>query len=398
MVSFSKRTNNLSPSETLLVAQRCREKKAQGHNIIAMDVGESDLVVPLPVQAAAIEAIHTGHSKYTDTRGIPPLREKLAEKIFHDQELQIDPQGVLLTPGLKQAIFYAVMSTVNPGDEVIIPAPYWPSFKSIVVYAGAIPVILPTSLEENFDLSAEKLEKAITTKTKMLILTSPNNPTGRSISADLLREYGRVLSTHSDIWILCDHIYQSLYWGETPLSYLPKECPHLHPRIITMGGFSKTYAMTGWRLGYIASTNDELIEHMHNLQMQTCTHPNSIAQHAAIAALNNAKQIHHEAKAVFQERHDYLYAALKQIPDFELYPSNGAFYLFPRVTKLIRKFGLRDDCALAEYLLEHAHISVVPGKYFGLEGHIRMSFATRLEKLEQCITQLRSLPGLSASS
>ena len=393
-MTFAHRTKNLHGSSTLKIAQLCREKIAQGHEVIPMNLGESDLVVPLCVQAAAIEAIHAGHSTYADTRGIQELREKIAEKVAEQQELALRPDQVLLAPGLKQGIFYAIMSTINPGDEVIVPAPYWPSFKDMITYAGGIPVFISSSIDDNFEISAEKIADAITDKTKMIILTSPNNPTGRSISAELMREYGRVLSKHPHIWVLCDHIYQNIYWGQEPLAMMGKECPHLKSQLIILGGFTKTYAMAGWRLGYVCCFNDELMAHMHHLQMQTATHPNTITQHAAIAALNNSKQIHQEVTAAFKDRHDYLYQALSELSDFEVLPSEGAMYLFPRVTKLIRKFGLRNDCALAEYLIEHAHISIIPGSHFGLEGYIRMSFALRHDKLEKAINHIKSLPGI----
>ena len=306
--------------------------------------------------------------------------------------MSLSADNVLATPGVKQGIFYAIMSTIEPGDEVIIPAPYWPSFVDIVEYAGGIPVILPSRIENSFDVPADELEQAITEKTRMVILTSPNNPTGRAISRKLLSAYGAVLSKYPNIWIMLDYIYQYIYWGDEPLAYFGEVCPHLHNQTIILGGFSKAYAISGWRLGYVCSQNHELMSHMQKLQEQTVCHPNSIAQHAALEALNHDTDIHHDAKTSFKARHDFLLGALSNLPGIEVKPTDGAMYLFPKVTSLIRNLGLRDDEALAEYLLEHAHISVTPGSYFGQEGYLRFSFAIRQEKLDQGIKNLAALP------
>lgn len=391
MSQFSKRTQNLNASKTMHIAKLCRQKVSKGHDVVAMNIGDSDLVTPLSIQAAAIEAIHAGHNKYTDTRGIIGLREAIKDRVNKEHDMTLDADDVLATPGLKQAIFYAIMSTIEPGDEVIIPAPYWPSFVDIVEYAGGVPVVLPSSIDNEFDVTAHDIEHAITEKTRMVILTSPNNPTGRAISRKLLSSYGAVLSKYPNIWIMCDYIYQYIYWGEEPLAYIGEVCPHLHKQLIILGGFSKTYAISGWRLGYICSQNHELMSHMQKLQEQTVCHPNSIAQHAALEALNHDSDIHQDAKTSFKARHDFLYHALNQLPGVEVKPTDGAMYLFPKVTGLIRNLGLRNDEALAEYLLEHADISVTPGSYFGSEGYLRFSFAIRQERLDQGIKNLSKL-------
>lgn len=387
---ISQRAQRIQPSPTLAMNAKAKALAAQGHSIINLSVGEPDFDTPAAVCEAAIAAIHQGQTRYTAEDGSPALKQAIIAKFQRDQGLCYEASEILASAGAKQSLYNIIQAMVNAGDEVIIPAPYWVSYPDMVKLADGQPRIVPTSLAQNFKISPEQLAAAITPKTKLLILNSPSNPTGVCYTAAELRALAKVLLAHPQVYILSDDIYEKLLWSPEPFSNLLMACPELKSRCFLINGASKAYAMTGWRLGYMAGPKD-LIAEAKKIQSQSTSNPCSISQAATVAALEGDQSGIQHMVGEFRRRHDYLVQALGKIPGFELLPAEGAFYCFPKIEGLMQRLEMPDDLALCDYLLSHSHIATVPGSAFGSPGYLRLSFAVSMPNLEEAVSRLQKL-------
>lgn len=392
-IQLSNRVNLIQPSPTLAVTQRAQELRAQGKDIIGLGAGEPDFDTPDYIKQAAVEALKAGKTKYTAVDGTPSLKEAICEKFQTFNQLTYELNQVIVGTGGKQCIYNLLQATLNEGDEVIIPAPYWVSYPDMALLTGAKPVIVQTTLENRFKLTGQQLEEAITPKTRMLFLNSPSNPTGMSYSEEELQDIGRVLLAHPNIFVATDDMYEHIIWTGQPFKNILMANPGLYDRTIVLTGVSKAYAMTGWRIGYAAGPS-HVIKAMKKIQSQSTSNPCSIAQAAAEAALRGNYDFIEQMVKAFKERHDYLVEALNDLPGVECPKGDGTFYAFPKVQSAIEKLGLNNDLELAERLIEQAGVALVPGSAFGAPGYVRLSFATSLEILKKAIDRLgKSLKG-----
>jgi len=388
----SDRINFLTESQTLAVAKRVRELKAQGEDILSLTLGEPDFDTPEHIRNAAIQAINQGFTHYPPVAGIPELRQAVAEKFSKLNNLPYKAENILISTGAKQSLINAVMSLVNPGDEVIIPAPYWVSYVEMVKMAEATPVIIPTSIESGFKLKAEQLEAQITHKTRMLIYSSPSNPAGSMYSAEELESLVAVLEKHPGIFILSDEIYEFITYGKKHVSI--GSFPSLTDRTITINGVSKAFAMTGWRIGFLGAPK-WITDLCEKFQGQVTSGTCSIAQKAAVAAMTESLEPTYAMVREFQRRNDAGYALLSEIPGIKIIKPEGAFYFYPDIKHFLGKctpqgkiLNTVDDLCL--YLLDEAKVAVVTGTAFGSETNIRLSFATSLNILEKSIERIRT--------
>ncbi len=388
-ISLSERVKRIKPSPTLAVSAKASALKAQGRSVIDLGVGEPDFDTPDHIKQAAIEAIRAGMTKYTPVDGIPALKQAIVAKFRRDNGLEYRPDQVLVSCGGKQSFYNLAQALLNPGDEVIIPAPYWVSYPDIVLLADATPVFIAAGQEQNFKIIPEQLQAAITPKTRLLVLNSPSNPTGKVYTLEELKALAEVLLPHPQVLIASDDMYEHILW-EGEFANILNAYPGLYERTVVLNGVSKAYAMTGWRIGYAAGPK-ELIAAMKNIQSQSTSNPASISQAAAVAALEGDQSCIRPMVQAFKERHDFMVQALNGISGIECLPAEGAFYLFPKVTGLIDQLELEDDLELAEFLLERAEIAVVPGSAFGMPGHVRLSIATGLEDLKTAVARLSYL-------
>lgn len=386
-IEISQRVQHLKPSATMAVNAKATELKQQGKAIINLSVGEPDFDTPEFIKKAAITAIESGHTKYTATDGTLALREAIIYKLKNDNQLDYEPNQLLVSDGLKQVLYNLMQAILNEGDEVIIPAPYWVSYPAMVELTGAKPVIISCKPENRLKLTADELSKAITPKTKLLILNSPNNPTGMVYTEAELKALGEVLKKHPRIVISSDDIYEYIVWGKEGYKNIVNVCPELKDRTIVGNGMSKAYAMTGWRIGYAAGPAS-VISAMKKVQSQSTTCANSIAQQASVTALTSGRDFFIPMLEAYKARHDYVYSALTALPGVECLESDGTFYLFPNMQGVINRMGLKDDIELAERLIEDAGVATVPGTAFGAPGYIRLSIATSQENLEAAMNQI----------
>ncbi|MFM8454735.1 MAG: pyridoxal phosphate-dependent aminotransferase [Gammaproteobacteria bacterium] len=395
MFNTSERVKELKPSPTLSMSSLAQSLKAEGKAVISLAVGEPDFDTPEFVKEAAIRAIQMGYTKYTPTEGISALRQAIVQKFKTENHLDYDLKSVMVTSGGKQAIYNLAQVYLNPGDEVIVPSPYWVSYPDICLLAGAKVRMIQTGLEQTYKIRPEQLEQTLSNASanvKLFILNSPSNPTGMVYSQEELKALGAVLEKHRQILILSDDIYEHLLWEGKEFSNLAMACPQLKDRVVIAHGLSKTSAMTGWRIGFMAGPQN-LIAAMIDLQSQSTSNPCSISQYAALEALSNPDKMQHYVKnmiQVFKTRHDYLLEQLNQIPGFKCTAADGAFYLFPEIKGFMAHLGLKTDLDLAMYLLKQAHLAMVPGSAFGASGYLRFSFATSLENLEMAIARLKT--------
>ena len=381
------RLDPIKPSPTLAVAARAKALQAQGEKIISLSLGEPDFQTPEHIKEAAIKAIKDGFTKYTAADGIPSLKQAISDKFKRDNNLDYTLKQIIVSSGAKHAIYNACQALLNPGDEVVIPAPYWVSYSDIVLLAEAKPVIVYAPIEQNYKITPEQLEAAITPKTKLVFMCSPSNPTGVVYSHAELKALAAVLLRHPHVYILSDDIYEAIYWAPEPFANIVMVCPELYDRTVVINGVSKAYSMTGWRIGYSAGPKD-IIEAMSTLQSQNTSNPSSISQVAAEAALRGSQQCVVDMCTVFKKRYELLSAELAQIPGFRCAPAQGAFYLFPDVTECMQRLKMHDDVQFSEYLLNVAKVAVVPGSAFGAPGHIRLSYALAEKDGLQAIRQI----------
>ncbi|MEQ8747821.1 pyridoxal phosphate-dependent aminotransferase [Pyruvatibacter sp.] len=390
---LSKSLARVQPSATIAVTQKARDLKAQGRDVIGLGAGEPDFDTPDNIKAAAIEAINRGETKYTAVDGIPELKEAIAAKFKRENGLDYSADECFVAPGGKPIIYNAMMATLNPGDEVVIPTPYWVSYPDIVLLAGGEPKFAPTTIETSFKLTPEALDAAITPKTKWLIFNSPSNPSGAAYSRDELKKLTDVLMKHPHVWVLTDDMYEHLVYDEFEFVTPVQVEPTLRDRTLTMNGVSKAYSMTGWRIGYCAAPK-ELLAAMRKLQSQSTSNPTSISQWAAVEALNGTQDFIPKNAAVFKERRDLVVSMLNQATGLECPTPEGAFYVYPSCRGLIGKKTedgtvIDSDEAFATALLEQEGVAVVHGEAFGLSPFFRISYATSTEALEEACTRIQ---------
>ncbi len=386
------RLNKISPSQTIAISSKARALRAAGRNVISLSAGEPDFDTPDNIKQAAIRAIEAGDTKYTDVPGTPALRRAVAQKFRRDSGIEYAPEEIIVSTGGKQVIYNAMVATLNPGDEAVIPSPCWVSYPDIVALAEGTPVIVPCGQNNGFKLRAEDLENAITPRTKWFILNSPCNPTGAAYSAAELRPICDVLLRHPDVWVFTDDIYDKLtYDGFKPATIVEVE-PRLRHRTVTMNGCSKAYAMTGWRIGF-AGAPVALIRAMDKLQSQSTSNTSSIGQAAAVEALNGPQDIIGLMTATYNERRDLVVDALNAIPGLSCHRPEGAFYVFPGLHGCIGKTSaggarISNDEDFVVALLEEQGVAAVHGSAFMYPGHFRISYATDTESLREACARI----------
>jgi aspartate aminotransferase len=389
--------NRIQPSPTIAITQKARELKAAGKDVIGLAAGEPDFDTPDNIKEAAIAAIRRGETKYTNVEGIPELRAAIAKKFKRENGLDYTPAQCFVAPGGKSIIFNAMMATLNEGDEVIVPAPFWVSYPDIVLLAGGKPVLVETRLEDGFRLTPEALERAITKKTKWIIFNQPSNPTGACYTHEQLKALTDVLMRHPQVWVLTDDMYEHLIYGGFKFRTVVEVEPRLYDRTLTMNGVSKAYAMTGWRIGYCAGSLG-LIAAMAKLQSQSATNAASISQWASVEALNGPQDFIPKFQKVFEGRRDLVVSMLNQTSCIECPVPEGAFYVYPSIRKMI---GLKaaggktiaTDEDFATLLLEQEGVAVVHGAAFGLSPFFRISYATSNAVLEEACTRIQRFCG-----
>ncbi|HJD61328.1 MAG TPA: pyridoxal phosphate-dependent aminotransferase [Rickettsia endosymbiont of Columbicola hoogstraali] len=399
MSIISTRLNAIKPSPTLAVVRKTLELKRAGIDIIALGAGEPDFDTPDNIKEAAIKAIKDGFTKYTNVEGMPALKEAIQAKFKRENNIDYDLDETIVSTGGKQVIYNLFMASLNKGDEVIIPAPYWVSYPDMVLLAEGTPVFANCGIESNFKLSGEALEQLITPKTKWLIINSPSNPTGASYSHSELENIAEILRKHPHVNVMSDDIYEHITFDGFKFYTLAEIAPDLKDRIFTVNGVSKAYSMTGWRIGYGAGSK-ALIKAMTIIQSQSTSNPCSISQAAAVEALNGVQGYIAQNALNFEKKRDLALSILQRVKYFECYKPEGAFYLFIKCDKI---FGLKTKSGkvinnsndFGEYLLEEAKVAIVPGIAFGLEGYFRISYATSMEELEEACLRIEKACGSS---
>lgn len=383
----ARRIQRIKPSPTLVMTARAARLRSAGRDVISLSAGEPDFDTPSHIAAAGVAAIESGFTRYTDVGGIAELKDAIIAKFERDNGLTYARDQILVSTGAKQTIYNLCMAVLDPGDEVIIPSPYWVSYPDMAMLADGLPVTPDATAAQGYKITARQLEAAITPQTRLLLLNSPCNPTGATYTRAELRALGEVLLRHPRIVIGTDDIYEKVYWGTEPFCSLASAVPELYGRTVTINGCSKAYAMTGWRIGYCGGPR-EIIAAMATVQGQSTSSPSSIAQRAAVAALTGDQDCVVRMNDSFRERHDFVVAALNALPGVSCPPGTGTFYAFADVRGAMSALGLRDDQAFADYLLDQAGVAVVPGSGFGAPGHMRISFATSRALLEQAIERI----------
>jgi len=392
-MKLAQRTLSIKPAILQAVTSKANKLKALGHDVIGLGVGEPDFDTPRHIKDAAIQAINSGFTKYTAIDGTPSLKQAVIRKFRRDNNLEYTPKQIIVSCGGKHSFFNIVQATIDPGDEVIIPAPYWASFPDIVALAGGVPVIVQTDIAQAFKMTAAQLEQAITPRTRMLILNSPSNPTGAIYSRGELAALGAVLVRHPQVLIVSDDMYEHILFDDQPFVNILNVCPQLYGQTVVMNAVSKAYAMTGWRIGFAAGPED-IIAAMVNVQSQSTSNPTSIAQVAAEAALNGDQSCIQPMVAAFKERHDFVVPYLNAINGIRCLPSGGAFYAFADVREAIQRLHemdwleKADDESFCNFILETAKVSVVPGSAFGTDGYMRISFATSMDNLRNALQRI----------
>ena len=392
MAQLSDRLNRLAPSATLAMSQKSSEMKAQGIDVINMSVGEPDFMTPDFVKEAGKQAIDDNYSKYSPVPGYPSLRKAIAEKLKRENGLDYAASEIIVGTGGKQGVCNTILALVNPGDEVIIPAPYWVSYPQMVKLAGGVPVIVPAGIGQDFKITAAQLEAAVTPKTKLVILCSPSNPTGSVYSEEELGELAGVVLAHDDLFVLSDEIYEHINYigGHSSIA----ACPGMRGRTVVCNGVSKAYAMTGWRLGWVAAP-EWIVKGLGKLQGQYTSGTSSVSQMAALAAYEGDQSCVAAFRETFRRRRDLIVSLAKDIPGLEVNVPQGAFYLFPDCSAFFgRSDGkrvIRNSTDLALYLLEEGHVATVGGDAFGAPGCFRMSYATDDASIKEALRRIKDV-------
>jgi len=385
--SLAKRVQKVKPSPTLAVTARAARLKAEGKDIIGLGAGEPDFDTPTYIADAGVEAIRTGLTRYTSVDGTNELKDAIIAKFKRDNHLNYERSQIIVSSGAKQTCFNVCAAVLDPGDECIVPAPYWVSYPDMALLADGVPVAVLAGPSQGYKITPAQLEAAITPRSKLLFLNSPSNPTGAAYTKAELQGLGAVLARHQDIWIASDEMYEHIYWAAEPFTSFVEANPGLYDRTITINGCSKAYAMTGWRIGYCGAPKS-IVSAMGTIQGQSTSNASSISQRAATVALNGDQTCVREMNKAFHERHDFVVAGLNAIPGISCLAGAGTFYAFADVTGAMQALGLKDDNAFAEYLLVEAGVAVVPGSGFGAPGHMRISFACSMKTLEEALARI----------
>lgn len=390
-ITLAKRVLKVKPSPTLAVTSKAAELRAQGLDIIGLGAGEPDFDTPDTIKQAAIDAIQKGYTKYTPVDGLPELKDAIINKFQQENNLQYERNQILVSAGGKHSFYNLCQALLNPGDEVIIIAPYWVSYPDMVMLADGIPVIVNTEFSSGFQLDIEKIERALSPMTKLIVINSPSNPTGLAYSPEELKALGDLLSKHPQVLIATDDMYEHILWSQDKFLNIVNLCPELYERCIVLNGVSKAYSMTGWRIGYAAGPA-VLIKAMKTIQSQSTSNPAAVSQKAAEAALSGDQSQIREMCGIFKQRHDFLHAELNNLPGVECLASHGTFYSFPSFAGVMQSFSeCKNDVELAERILKEALVALVPGSAFGAPGHMRLSFATSMENLQNALQRLDKL-------
>ncbi len=388
-ITLSNRVLAVKPSPTLAITARAAQMRAAGKDIIGLGAGEPDFDTPNHIKAAAVKAMDNGFTKYTAVDGTASLKKAIIEKFKNDNGLDYQPKQILVSCGGKQSSFNLTQALLNAGDEVIIPAPFWVSYPDMVLLADGVPVIVETTQAQHFKMSPAQLRAAITDKTRLIFINSPSNPSGVAYSLEELKVLGDVLADFPNIIIATDDMYEHILWNQGSFVNILNAHPEFYDRTVVMNGVSKAYSMTGWRIGYAAGPAD-LIEAMCTIQSQSTSNPTSISQYAAEAALTGDQSFISDMCIEFKKRHDYVVAELNSIEGVECLETDGTFYVFPNIEKLIsRLIGINNDLEFSDYLIEKAGVALVPGSAFGTEGHIRISIATSMANLENALARIK---------
>ncbi|MDR2877280.1 MAG: pyridoxal phosphate-dependent aminotransferase [Chromatiales bacterium] len=391
-MKLSQRVQRIKPSPTLAITARAAQLRAEGKDIIGFGAGEPDFDTPEHIKRAAIEAIERGFTRYTAVAGILPLRQAVVDKFKRENGLEYSAADVLVSVGGKQSFYNLTQALLDPGDEVIIPAPYWVSYPDMVLLADGKPVIVASDIDSGFKISPDALEAAITPRTRLVVINSPSNPTGVTYTRAELAALGEVLLRHPQVLVASDDMYEHVNLDGKPFCNILMACPALHERSIVLNGVSKAYSMTGWRIGYAAGPRP-LIAAMENIQSQSTSNPTSISQIAAQAALQGDQSFIKEMNRSFRARHDYVVSALNAIPGVRCLHSNGAFYAFPLMQEVIERLGMRNDLELGEYFINEAGVALVPGSAFGAPGCMRLSFATGMDNIQAGLKRIAAALG-----
>ena len=388
-IQTSARIARVKPSPTLAVTALANQLRAEGRNVIGLAAGEPDFDTPDHIKQAAIRAISDGMTKYTAVDGTAGLKQAIINKFKRDNGLDYAADQIIVSVGGKQGIYNLFQALLNTGDEVIIPAPYWVSYPDMVKLADAEPVIVEGDMGQGFKITADQLRGAITDRTRLFVINSPSNPSGKAYTRDELKALADVLLEYPDIAVLTDDIYEHIVWTDEGFNNILNVCPELKDRTLVLNGVSKAYSMTGWRIGYTGGPAD-IIKGMKKVQSQSTSNPCSIAQFAAQEALDGDQSFLAEMCKVFRERHDFVHSTLNAMDGVECLPCDGTFYSFPSFHKVIERMdGINDDVELSQLLLEKAEVALVPGTAFGSPGYIRVSFATDMTSLEKALERIK---------
>jgi aspartate aminotransferase len=387
-IKLAARVQAVKPSATLAITARAKALRAAGKDVIGLGAGEPDFDTPDHIKDAAIAAIRAGFTKYTAVDGTTELKQAVIDKFKRENGLDYRHDQILVSCGGKQSFFNLAQALLDPGDEVVIPAPYWVSYPDMVLLAGGAPVLVHAGVDQRFKITPGQLKGALTDKTRLVVINSPSNPTGMAYSREELEALGEVLREFPRTLIATDDMYEHIRWSLEPFVNIVNACPELYPRTLVLNGVSKAYSMTGWRIGY-AGGPAEIIKAMKKVQGQSTSNPTSISQVAAQAALEGPQECIGVMLKSFHERHDFVVERLNQIPGFECLPTDGTFYVFPKVQGALDKLpGIANDLDFAEYLIEKAGVALVPGSAFGLNGYARISIATSRANLEQALERI----------
>ncbi len=386
-IRLAQRVQRIKPSPTLAVTARAARLKAEGKDIIGLGAGEPDFDTPVHIQDAGVAAIRGGHTRYTSVEGTNELKDAIIAKFRRDNGLEYARSQILVSSGAKQTVFNLCCALLDSGDEAVIPAPYWVSYADMVLVADGTPVPVFAGIDREFKITAAELDAAITPRTRLFILNSPSNPTGAAYSRAELEAFGAVLEKHPQVVIGTDDMYEHIWWGPEPFTSFVTANPRLYDRTVTINGCSKSYAMTGWRIGYCGGPA-EVVAAMATIQGQSTSNASSISQKAATAALNAPQDCVVEMNRAFKARHDLVVEGLNTLPGVRCIPGWGTFYAFAHVEQAMRDVGTPDDNAFAEFLITEAGVAIVPGSAFGAPGYIRLSFAAATETLQDALGRM----------
>lgn len=389
-LELAQRVQRIKPSATLAVSNRAKELQAAGKDMISLSIGEPDFDTPNHIKEAAIQAIRDGETKYTAVDGIKPLKLAIIEKFERENNLRYELNQILVSCGAKHSLYNAMAAILNPGDEVIILAPFWVSYPDMVKLCDGTPVIVKADIDHGFKVTPTQLKSAITSKTRAVIINSPSNPTGMSYDNEELRALGEVILEHPGVVVLSDDIYEHHLWRNRPFRNIVNACPELYDRTIVINSVSKTYAMTGWRIGYIGGPT-KIVSAMKKAQSQSTSSPTTVSQFAALAALQGDQACVGDMTQSYKERHDFLFAELQTIPGIKCLPSDGTFYAFPSIEGLLNiDPSITNDLEFSEYLLNEAGVAVIPGSASGAPGYIRLCYTTSMDQLVDAVRRIRA--------